>query len=41
MVEYSKFWNWQKFVNPAKEGYISLQDHGKDVWFRNIKLKLL
>ena len=41
MVENSKFKDWQWFVNPAKEGYIGLQDHGTDVWFRNIKLKIL
>jgi hypothetical protein len=39
MVAGSKFKDWQWFVNPAKEGYIGLQDHGNDVWFRNIKLK--
>jgi hypothetical protein len=37
--ETSKFKDWEWFVNPAKEGYIGLQDHGNDVWFRNIKLK--
>lgn len=39
MVANSKFKNWPMFVNPAKEGYIGLQDHGNDVWFRNIKIK--
>ena len=23
----------------TKEGYIGLQDHGHDVWFRNIRIK--
>ncbi len=39
MVANSKFKNWPMFVNPAKEGFIGLQDHGNDVWFRNIKIK--
>ena len=41
MVANSKFKDWEWFVNPAKEGYIGLQDHGSDVWFRNIKLKIM
>jgi len=41
MVSASKFKDWEWFLNTAKEGYIGLQDHGNDVWFRNIKLKEL
>jgi hypothetical protein len=41
MVSESKFKDWPWFLNTAKEGYIGLQDHGNDVWFRNIKLKVL
>ncbi len=41
MVMESKFKDWDWFLNTAKEGYIGLQDHGNDVWFRNIKLKEL
>ena len=41
MCASSKFKDWEMFVNTAKEGYIGLQDHGNDVWFRNIKLKIM
>lgn len=39
MVANSKFAEFPGFVDVAKEGYIGLQDHGNDVWFRNIKIK--
>lgn len=44
MVEGSKFKGWENFINAGgdnQEGYIGLQDHGDDVWFRNIKVKVL
>ncbi|NLZ94414.1 MAG: DUF1080 domain-containing protein [Bacteroidales bacterium] len=44
MVEGSKFKGWEHFINVGgenQEGYIGLQDHGDDVWFRNIKIKEL
>jgi hypothetical protein len=42
MVAKSKFKDWEGFKNgPAKEGYIGLQDHGYDCWFRNIKIRKL
>lgn len=40
MVTISKFKNMPGF-STFKEGKISLQDHGDDVWFRNIKIKKL
>jgi hypothetical protein len=41
MCAESKFKDWPDFINIAEEGYIGLQDHGDDVWFRNIKIKEL
>lgn len=41
MVGNSKFKDYEHFINPASEGYIVLQDHGDDVWFRNIKIREL
>lgn len=41
MVGNSKFKDYEHFMNPASDGYIVLQDHGDDVWFRNIKIKEL
>lgn len=40
MVVESKFSQWEDFAK-FKEGKIVLQDHGDDVWFRNIKIKRL
>ena len=37
----SKFADWPDFINTAEEGYIGLQDHGDEVWYRNIKIKEL
>lgn len=41
MVANSKFKDWPNFVDPASKGHIGLQDHGDDVWFKNIKIKEL
>lgn len=41
MVLNSKFKDYEWFLNTAAEGYIVLQDHGDDVWFRNIKIREL
>ncbi|MAT71249.1 MAG: hypothetical protein CMJ58_17195 [Planctomycetaceae bacterium] len=36
----SKFANWEKFAK-ADKGYITLQDHGNHVWFKNVRIKPL
>ena len=42
MVKDSKFPGLNPdWADVAKEGYIALQDHGDDVWFRGIKIKRL
>ncbi len=42
LVKNSKFPTMNPdWANVPKEGYIALQDHGNDVWFRNIKIRPL
>lgn len=41
MCANSIFKDYTWFVNTAPEGFIGLQDHGDDVWFRNIKIRNL
>jgi hypothetical protein len=42
LVNNSKFQGLNPdWANVAKEGLIGLQDHGNDVWFRNIKIRAL
>jgi hypothetical protein len=42
MISKSKFVEFNPdWANVAEEGYIGLQDHGDDVWYRNIKIREL
>ena len=42
LVANSKFKTFPGFIEGiAREGYIGLQDHGYDIWFRNIKIREL
>lgn len=40
LIAYSKYRDYPGFGN-AESGYILLQDHGNEVWFKNIKIKEL
>ena len=40
LIDGSKFKGWQDFAT-FKTGHIALQDHGHEVWYRNIRIKEL
>lgn len=39
-VQASKFKNWELF-GTVEDGHICFQDHGNEIWFRNIRVKSL
>lgn len=39
-VQKSKFKDWELF-GTVENGYICLQDHGNEIWFRNLRIKTL
>lgn len=44
MIENSKFKGWQEMINvggPNREGYIGLQWHNDNIWFKNLKIREL
>jgi len=41
LIQISKWAEYENWGDFATTGYIGLQDHGNDVWFRNIKIKEL
>jgi hypothetical protein len=44
LIENSKFKGWQDMINVGgenREGYIGLQWHNDDIWFRNLKIREL
>jgi len=41
MVADSSLRDYTPLANIAAEGYIGLQDHGDDAWYRNIKIRII
>ena len=39
-VSKSKFKNWSQF-GKIDEGHVCFQDHGNEVWFRNLRIRSL
>ena len=44
LIDASKFKGWEDFINTGganHEGLLGLQDHGDDVWYRSLKVKVM